>query len=73
MPKRTLLLTTTICAVSILAINQPVHSQINEFELTAGDAAAENWFRFRVSVSGDYAVAGAHRDDIGIIGVARGC
>ena len=72
MLKKTLLLTLTICAAAILAINQPVHSQINEFELTSGDAAAENWFRFRVSVSGDYAVAGAHRDDIGMIGVA-GC
>ena len=37
MLKKTLLLTLTICAAAVLAINQPVHSQINEFELTAGD------------------------------------
>ena len=32
-------------------------------KLTASDGAAEDWFGISVSVSGDYAVVGAYRDD----------
>ncbi|TFB11899.1 hypothetical protein E3V55_02505, partial [Candidatus Marinimicrobia bacterium MT.SAG.3] len=63
MLKRTLLLTLTICAVASLAIPQPAYAQISEFKITAADGAAGDLFGNSVSISGDYAVVGARRDD----------
>jgi hypothetical protein len=38
-------------------------SWIEEAKLTAGDGSAQDYFGFSVSISGDYAVVGAYRDD----------
>ena len=62
MLKHTLTLTTTICVMAILAIDQPAHAQISEFKLTASDAAAGDEFGYSVSISGNYAIAGAFED-----------
>ena len=63
MLKKTLLLTLTISAIASLSISQPAYAQINEFKLTASDAAAGDNFGKSVSISGDYAVVGAFADD----------
>jgi len=63
MLKKMLLLTLMICAVASLAIPRPAHAQINEFKITPVDGAAVDYFGYSVSVSGDYAVVGARRDD----------
>ena len=60
---KTLLLTLTICAAASLSISQPAYAQIGEFKITATDGAANDWFGFSVSISGDYAIVGAWRDD----------
>ena len=57
------LLTLTICAIASLAISEPVYAQINEFKITASDAAADDHGGESVSISGDYAVVGARLDD----------
>ena len=41
---------------------QSAYAQLNEFKLTAGDAAADDSFGGSVSISGDYAVVGASLD-----------
>ena len=46
-----------------LAIFQPAHAQINEFKIKASDGASGDEFGWSVSISGDYAVVGAHHDD----------
>ena len=61
--KKTLLLTLTMCAAASLAIPQPVYAQISEFKISASDGAADDRFGNSVSISGDYAVAGAYLDD----------
>ena len=63
MLKKTLRLTTTICAMAILAIDQPAYAQFDEFKLTASDAAADDLFGWSVSISGNYAIVGARKDD----------
>ncbi|MEE9165835.1 MAG: beta-propeller fold lactonase family protein [Candidatus Neomarinimicrobiota bacterium] len=63
MLNKTPLLTLTICAMAILAIDQPAHAQISEFKLTASDAEAYDYFGYSVSISGDYAIVGARNDD----------
>jgi len=66
--KGTRILTTTICATAILAIVQPAYAEITEFKLTASDAAGGDLFGRSVSISGDYAIVGAHgNDDAGSI------
>ena len=57
------LLTLTICALAMLAIDQPVYAQINEFKITADDGATDDLFGHSVSISGDYAVVGAIGDN----------
>ena len=57
------LLTLTICAAALSSISPPAHAQITEFKLTAADGAASDYFGRSVSISGDYAVVGALRDD----------
>ena len=61
--KQTLLLTLTICAAASLVIFQPAHAQISEFKLLPSDGAEFDKFGRSVSISGDYAVAGALWDD----------
>jgi len=38
-------------------------SKISEAKFTASDGAADDWFGLGLSISGDYALVGAHRDD----------
>ena len=57
------LLTLSIFGVVILAIFQPAYAQINEFKITAIDAAATDLFGNSVSIDGDYAVVGAFLHD----------
>ena len=52
-----------ICAVASLAISELAYAQINEFKITASDAAADDHGGESVSISGDYAVVGARLDD----------
>ena len=61
--KKTLILTTTICAMTILAVDQPAYSQFDEFKLAASDSAADDLFEWSVSISDDYAIVGARKDD----------
>ncbi|MCH7495657.1 MAG: T9SS type A sorting domain-containing protein [Candidatus Marinimicrobia bacterium] len=63
MLKKIMLLTLSICAVTLLAIFQPANAQISEFKITASDGAAVDLFGHSVSISGDYAVVGASGDD----------
>jgi len=42
---------------------QPADAQISEFKITASDGAAEDFFGWSVSISGDYAVVGAKNDE----------
>ena len=46
-----------------IGITRPVYMQISEFKITASDGAADDWFGWSVSISGDYAVVGANADD----------
>jgi hypothetical protein len=41
-------------------------SWIQQAKLTAADAAASDSFGYAVSISGDYAIVGANRDDVGM-------
>jgi len=52
-----------LCAVALSAISKPAYAQISEFKLTASDNAALDEFGKSASISGDYAVVGASRDD----------
>jgi len=61
--KKTLILTTTICAIAIRAIVQPAYAQISEFKIAASDGTGGDNFGWSVSISGDYAVVGAILDD----------
>ena len=61
MLKKTLILTTTICAKTILAIDQPAYAQFDEFKLTASDAAADDLFGWSVSITGDHTIVGARK------------
>ena len=63
MLKNTLLLTMTISAAASFTIPQPAHAQISEFKLTASDGTEINWFGYSVSISGNYVIVGAERDD----------
>ena len=68
-----MLLSLTLCAIAILAIDQPVYAQISEFKITASDPALEDLFGSSVSISGDYAVVGAwgrNKDTLNNIGSA---
>ena len=50
----------------LLGMTLPVNrlsAQIRETKLTASDGAASDYFGLSVSLSGDYALIGAHRDD----------
>ena len=60
---KTLLLTLTICAITLQALTEPAYAQISEFKITASDGAADDLFGLSVSISGDYAVVGAVLDD----------
>ena len=57
------LLTLTICAVVLSVISRAAYAQTGAFKITAADGAAHDRFGYSVSISGDYAVAGAHGDD----------
>ena len=63
MLKHILILTTAICVMALLSISQPAYAQISEFKLTASDNAAGDEFGRSASISGDYAVVGAFKDD----------
>ena len=63
MLKKITMLTLSICAVTSLAIFQTVHAQISEFKIIASNGAVDDEFGHSVSISGDYAVVGAHFDD----------
>ena len=52
---KTLLLTLTICAATLLSIPPPAHAQISEFKLLPFDGAARDHFGNSVSISGDHA------------------
>ena len=63
MLEKRLLLTLTICTAVSLSISQTAHAQIDEFKLTASDGSEINWFGYSVSISGNYVIVGAERDD----------
>ena len=63
MLKQTLIKTLMICVTASLAIFQPAYAQISEFKITASDGTADDYFGISVSISGDYAVVGARKDD----------
>ncbi len=63
MQKQTLTKTLMICSIAILIIYQLAYAQINEFKITASDGAEYDWFGLSVSISGDYAIVGAQKDD----------
>ena len=63
MLKNRLLLTLTICAAASLSISRLAYAQISEFKIAASDGAADDMFGASVSISGNYAVMGAIRND----------
>jgi hypothetical protein len=51
-----------VCLSEFHAVPAGSATQDTEQKLTAGDGAAEGWFGYAVSISGDYALVGAHGD-----------
>ena len=63
MLKKTLIITTAICAIASLSISQTAYAQINEIKLFPFIGAAGDAFGESVSISGDYVIVGAQGDD----------
>jgi len=49
--------------ISILLALSFAHLHAAEVKLTASDGAAYDYFGYSVSLSGDYAIVGAYKDD----------
>ena len=63
MLKKTMLLSLTISAITIQTLTDPAYAQIIEVKLESDDLRAEDEFGKSVSMSGDYIVVGARKDD----------